>query len=177
MENILTPPQSTCFRHMPHSWIARQARIVLSVHTRMSQIEIRAFQPSDEDSVIELWREVFPNEPEWNEPVAMIRRKLLVQRESFLVALRGYVVVGTVLGGYDGVRGWIYHLAVHPSIRRAGVARRLMMAMEQQLIALGCPKINLQVRAANTEVVAFYKAIGYDIENRINMGKRLVSSG
>jgi ribosomal protein S18 acetylase RimI-like enzyme len=90
--------------------------------------------------------------------------------------LQDDVVIGTVLAGYDGIRGWIYHLAVRSSKRRAGIARRLMMAAEDQLIALGCPKVNLQVRSTNADVVAFYKEIGYEIEDRISMGKRLVTT-
>jgi ribosomal protein S18 acetylase RimI-like enzyme len=140
------------------------------------QLGIRPFQIADKEAVIELWREVFPNEPAWNEPDAVIHRRLAFERQPFLVAAQGNAIVGTVLAGYDGVRGWIYHLAVASSVRRAGIASRLMVAAEDQLVALGCPKVNLQVRAANADVVAFYKAIGYEIDDRISMSKRLAAS-
>ena len=141
-----------------------------------TQLDIRPFQIADKDAVIELWREVFPNEPPWNEPSAVIHRKLAFERQPFLVAAQEDTIVGTVLAGYDGIRGWIYHLAVASSMRRAGIARRLMMAAEDQLNALGCPKVNLQVRATNADVIAFYREIGYDIEDRVSMSKRLAAS-
>jgi len=123
--------------------------------------------------VISLWGEVFPDDPPWNEPAAVIRRKLTVQPQLFLVGLVDGRVVGTVLAGFDGVRGWVHHLAVHGSCRRQGIASALMRAAEEGLAGLGCPKVNLQVRATNAAVVAFYRAIGYDVEERASLGKRL----
>ena len=83
---------------------------------------VRVYRDSDHDSVVVLWRMVFPNDPPWNEPSELIRRKRRIQRELFWVAEEGDEIVGTVLAGYDGVRGWIYHLAVDPS--SAAKARR-----------------------------------------------------
>jgi ribosomal protein S18 acetylase RimI-like enzyme len=80
---------------------------------------------------------------------------------------------GTVLAGFDGVRGWVHHLAVHASYRRQGLARSLMTAAEKGLAALGCPKVNLQVRATNSAVVGFYRSLGYVVEDRTSLGKRL----
>ncbi len=114
---------------------------------------------------------VFQNEPQWSEPDRFIRRKLAAQPELFWVAEDSGEVVGTIVAGYDGVRGWIYHLAVVPSRRRKGLGRLLMQTAEQALEALGCPKINLQVRAENSTAVAFYSALGYNIEDRASMGK------
>lgn len=136
-------------------------------------IEIRPFQDTDEAGVIAVWEEVFPDDPPWNAPLQMIRQKRTVQPELFLVAHLGPYIVGTVLAGFDGVRGWIHHLAVLPSIRRQGVATRLMQAAESGLAKLGCPKVNLQVRATNTSVIAFYHSLGYEIEERVSLGKRL----
>ena len=139
----------------------------------MAKVVIRPFEPQDHAAVVSLWKEIFPDDPPWNEPAAVIRRKLTVQPELFLV---GYVdghLVATVLAGFDGVRGWIHHLAVHPSHRRQGIARALMVAVEEGLAKIGCPKVNLQVRAANSDVIAFYRALGYSIEERASLGKRL----
>jgi ribosomal protein S18 acetylase RimI-like enzyme len=85
-------------------------------------------------------------------------------------------VLGTVMGGYDGHRGWVYSLAVHPDCRRQGVATKLMQYLESHLVDLGCPKLNLQVRATNQEVVSFYTSLGYQVEERVSMGKRLNGS-
>ncbi len=134
---------------------------------------IRPFAPNDRDGVVALWSEVFADDPPRNAPPALIDRKVTVQPELFLVALQDGRVVGTVLGGYDGVRGWIHHLAVAPGVRRGGVASRLMAQVERGLAALGCPKINLQVRATNPGVVAFYERLGYVAEDRLSMGKEL----
>ncbi|QDV42155.1 Acetyltransferase YpeA [Stieleria neptunia] len=79
------------------------------------------------------------------------------------------------MAGYDGHRGWIYSLAVTPTQQRRGIGSTLIRHAEQALSNLDCPKINLQVRSQNDEVVAFYGSLGYDTEQRISMGKRLAS--
>ena len=137
-------------------------------------MDIRPYESKDHAPVVALWNEVFPDDPPWNEPASMIRRKLTVQPELFLVAHVNDQVVGTVLAGFDGVRGWVHHLAVHGSCRRQGIASLLMTAAEKGLAALGCPKVNLQVRATNEGVVAFYRALGYQLEERLSMGRALV---
>ena len=136
-------------------------------------ITIRPYGSQDHSEVVSLWKEVFPDDPPWNEPAAVIRRKLTVQPELFLVGLVNGRVVATVIAGFDGVRGWIHHLAVQSAYRRRGIARSLMEAAEESLAKLGCPKVNLQVRAANTAVISFYRALGYDVEERASLGKRL----
>jgi len=136
-------------------------------------ITIRPYGSQDHSQVVSLWNEVFPDDPPWNEPAAVIRRKLTVQPELFLVGLVNGRVVATVIAGFDGVRGWIHHLAVQSAYRRRGIARSLMEAAEESLAKVGCPKVNLQVRAANTAVISFYRALGYDVEERASLGKRL----
>ena len=134
---------------------------------------VRVYQPADLHSVIEMWRVVFPNDRPWNEPRDVIQRKNSVQRELFLVCEVEARVVGTVLAGFDGVRGWVHHLAVLPEFRRRGLATLLMRTAERDLTRAGCPKLNLQVRASNSEVVAFYESLGYTVEDRISLGKPL----
>lgn len=134
---------------------------------------IRAFEDADEDAVAALWREVFPDDPPWNEPTLVMANKRAVQRDLFFVALQNGVLAGTAMGGYDGHRGWVYAVAVQPGCRRRGIGARLMAQIESALQNLGCPKINLQVRAGNESVVAFYQRLGYRIEQRVSMGKRL----
>lgn len=135
--------------------------------------EIRIYEESDEAAVAALWREVFADAPAHNVPEEDIRRKLAVQRELFFVAVEGDVVVGTALAGYDGHRGWVHYVAVKPDRRRRGIGAALMRRVEEELAAMGCPKLNLQVRAPNRETVAFYEKLGYDVEERVSMGKRL----
>jgi ribosomal protein S18 acetylase RimI-like enzyme len=128
---------------------------------------------ADEAAVAALWREVFPNAPPWNHPETDIRRKLAIQRELFLVAAIDSEIVGTAMGGYDGHRGWVYYVATSPMHRRQGIGTALMQAIERKLDEIGCPKLNLQVRTKDREVVAFYETLGYHVEERISMGRRL----
>lgn len=142
-----------------------------------ADITIRPYQSNDYDEVVALWNEAFPDDPSWNEPGAVIRRKLKVQPELFLVGIASNRVVAAVVAGYDGVRGWVHHLAVQPSYRRRGIGRELMHSVENGLAKMGCPKLNLQVRSTNNSVVSFYRALGYSIEERTSLGKRLEKAG
>jgi ribosomal protein S18 acetylase RimI-like enzyme len=137
-------------------------------------LRIRIFSAEDEAAVVDLWRRCGLTRP-WNDPHQDIRRKQQVQPEGFLVAEEeGGVIVGSVMAGYDGHRGWINYLAVSPERRRCGIGRRLMADAERRLLAGGCPKINLQVRAGNAEAQAFYERLGYAAEALVSMGKRLI---
>ena len=136
-------------------------------------LELRACRESDEEGVAALWREALGDEAPHNEPVAAIRRKLALDDGLFLVATLDSAVVGTVMGGYDGCRGWVYSLAVEPAVRRRGIARALVARLEELLAERGCRKINLQVRVSNSDVVAVYEKLGYGVEARVSLGKRL----
>ena len=141
----------------------------------MEPVRIRCYDDADFAGVDALWQAVFPDDPPWNRAAVAVPAKRAVQPELFLVAVEGDRVVGTVTGGYDGHRGWVYALAVAQSHRRRGVASRLVTDLETRLAEMGCGKLNLQVRASNAPVVAFYRALGYTVEERISMGKRLAS--
>ena len=141
----------------------------------MPELELRPYKETDEPQVVKLWQQVFPDSPSWNDPVEDIVRKLTVQRELFIVAMHGEELVGTALAGYDGHRGWVYYVATDPKFRRQGIGAALMHRVEQDLAAIGCPKLNLQVRAENRDVVAFYESLGYHVEERVSMGKRLTA--
>ena len=109
----------------------------------MTELEIRAYRESDQDDVAELWIECGLAVP-WNDPGKDINRKLRVQRELFLVGTVGSKLVGTVMAGYDGHRGWINYLAVATDCQKMGFGRRLMDEAEARLREMGCPKINLR---------------------------------
>jgi len=133
---------------------------------------IRPFRPSDQAAVVELWRRCDLTRP-WNDPAKDIARKLRVNPELFLIGEIDGEIVGTVMAGYEGHRGWINYLAVSPEHRRRGLARGMMDEAERLLRAAGCPKINLQVRHSNREVIEFYQRIGYAIDEVTSLGKRL----
>jgi transcriptional regulator len=135
-------------------------------------LRIRPYEAADEAAVVELWRACGLTVP-WNDPYRDIATKRRAQPELFLVAILGGEVIGTVMVGYDGHRGWINYLGVAPEHQRQGIGRRLMERAEAELRRRGCPKINLQVRAANQGVIAFYERVGFTLEDVRNLGKRL----
>ncbi len=147
-------------------------------------VSIRQFRVEDADAVVELWRAVFPEYSDskypQRDPRANIARKLAIQPELFWVAERpapaatAMRLIGSVMAGYDGHRGWIYALGVHPDARRAGVGRALLKQAESALFVMGCPKINLQVLSRKSGVRRFYEALGYSEDAVVSYGKRLI---
>lgn len=138
----------------------------------LQSFHIRPFQPADEAAVIELWKDCGLVVPQ-NDPAEDIARKMRVNPEWFLVGEVEGTVVASCMAGYEGHRGWINYLAVHPDHRRMGLARQMMEHAEELLRAAGCPKINLQVRKTNAAVIAFYEALGFGVEEVVSLGKRL----
>lgn len=134
---------------------------------------IRMFEETDTDAVAEIWTSVFGYEASHAQPLISIARKLAYQRELFFVAVLNERVVGTVMAGYDGHRGWIYSLAVCPTIQRSGIGSKLLTHAELVLRELNCPKVNLLILQQNHEVVPFYERHGYSTGNFIQMGKVL----
>lgn len=140
-------------------------------------LAIRAFDRADTDAVLALWRDAFPGygEPDapHRDPRRSIELKCATQPELFFVAtLRGRVV-GTVMAGYDGHRGWLYSIGVAGGERRAGVGRALVAHAEAALAARGCLKVNLQVLPGNAQACRFYEMLGYRVEERVSFGKLL----
>ncbi|MBT3387270.1 MAG: GNAT family acetyltransferase [Desulfobacula sp.] len=135
-------------------------------------MNIREYKKKDLKEVISLWTECGLVVPQ-NDPAKDIERKLKKDRDLFLVGFNEKGIIATVMGGYDGHRGWINYLAVKPSEQHNGFGQKIMQAVEVSIKNKGCPKINLQVRNSNTDVLAFYSAIGYGNDNVIGLGKRL----
>lgn len=138
---------------------------------------IRPVTPADADSVVALWRVVFPeygdpSRPQ-RDPRANIERKLAFGDRLFWLAEIDGRVVGTAMAGYDGHRGWLYSLGVHPEARRSGLGRALLAEAERTLAALGCPKVNLQVLSANAGAKTFWQRVGYAQDDVVCFGKRL----
>ncbi|MEK8031375.1 GNAT family acetyltransferase [Ideonella sp. DXS29W] len=134
-------------------------------------IAIRTYIDTDESAVVSLWQRCGLTRP-WNNPGKDIRRKLAEQPELFGVMADDSEVIGTVMAGYEGHRGWINYLAVDPDRRQQGLGRQLMEWAEARLRERGCPKINLQVRQGNEAVLAFYSALGYADDRVVSLGKR-----
>lgn len=140
----------------------------------MNPAIITPFQNATHRSqVISLWETVFGYEAAHNNPGLVIDKKIAVDDQLFFVAAADTAVVGTIMAGYDGHRGWIYSVAVAPSNRRQGIGSQLLSHAERALISKGCLKINLQIMEGNESVSAFYSALGYSVEKRISLGKRI----
>ena len=136
-------------------------------------MRIRPYAAGDETAVVELWEKCRLTRP-WNDPRKDIARKLAVQPELFLVGVLGEAIVATVMAGYEGHRGWVNYLAVSPEHQRRGLGRTLMREVEKRLMERGCPKLNVQVRAANGEALQFYRRLGYAQDEAVALGKRLI---
>ena len=140
----------------------------------MNPWNIVKYAESHFDGVVALWQEAFPNPQPWNTPEVTIPAKLAMQQDLFLVAMDdGDRIIGSVLAGYDGHRGWLYAVAVLKEHRRRGVGSALVREAERRLLELGCVKINLQIQSANASGTEFYRRLGYEVEERVSMGKRL----
>jgi ribosomal protein S18 acetylase RimI-like enzyme len=135
-------------------------------------LTIRQFAATDTDAVIALWQRCGLTRP-WNDPHKDIQRKLRDSPELFLVGEDEAQIVAAAMVGYDGHRGWIYYLGVDPERQREGLGRAIMEEAELRLRALGCSKINLQVRTANTGVIEFYRRLGFAFDDVVSLGKRL----
>ena len=137
-----------------------------------SSLLIRPFQTEDEDALVALWKMCELTVP-WNNPHKDIARKLQVQPELFLVGILDNSLIATVMGGYEGHRGWINYLAVHQDFQGKGYGQEIMNSVETGLREMGCPKINLQIRRGNDKIAFFYQKLGFTYDHVISMGKRL----
>ena len=148
-------------------------------------MHVRDFREADRRALTALWEACGLTRP-WNDPYRDIDRKL--ERDAGLLLVgeapanqpadgttKAGKVIATVMAGYDGHRGWINYLAVDPDHQGEGHGRAMMKAAETRLLALGCPKVNLQVRTDNSDAVAFYEALGYSVDPVVSMGRRLIN--
>ena len=138
-----------------------------------SSLVIRGYRADDENAVVALWQACDLTRP-WNDPRRDIARKCAVQPELFRVGTVAGVLVASAMVGYEGHRGWLNYLAVAPAERGRGHGRAMMADAERLLTALGCPKLNLQMRRSNAAAIGFYRAIGYADDDVISFGKRLI---
>lgn len=134
---------------------------------------IRQFSHTDLEDIINLWELCGLTRP-WNNPEIDIFRKAEQQDSLFLIATRDDKLVATLMGGYDGHRGWISYLAVHPQYQRQGIATALVQQLEKRLVAKGCPKVQLLIRKDNLDIQSFYDELGYEEVDAICLGKRLI---
>ena len=133
---------------------------------------LRSYEPGDREALVALWSICELTRP-WNNPHRDIDRKLARDGDNLLVLEEDNQLIGSVMVGYEGHRGWVNYLAVHPDHQRQGLGRLLMNEAERRLRDLGCAKVNLQVRASNETAREFYRQIGYTVDEAVSFGKRL----
>jgi ribosomal protein S18 acetylase RimI-like enzyme len=137
-----------------------------------AKVRLRAYRPEDFAAVRTIWRSaglrLGPTDT-----FTELERARRRDPGLFLVALAGRHAVGAVFGRFDGHRGWVHHLAVHPRWQHSGVGRRLMDEVERRLLRLGCPKLNLHVEPSNGRVVAFYRSMGFGLRDMLFLEKWL----
>ena len=147
-------------------------------------VRTRDFEAGDADAVIALWQASGLTRP-WNDPRADIARCLETETSFLLVAEAeagveneavpgASMIVGTVMAGYEGHRGWMYYLASDPEFRREGIGRALVAEAELRFEVAGCPKAMLMVRGGNDAAIGFYEKLGYTTEDVLVFGKRLI---
>ena len=138
-----------------------------------SRLQIQTFTPQDKAEVVALWTACGLTRP-WNDPSKDIDRKHAMGDGLFLLGKQGDRLAASIMGGYDGHRGWIYYLGVAPDAQKLGIGRQMVAAIEEKLVGLGCPKVNLQMRQDAAEAAQFYAALGYTPDAVVSFGKRLI---
>lgn len=133
---------------------------------------IEAARAADRDAVVALWRACGLTRP-WNDPEHDFALALEGPGSTVLVARGEGGIEGSVMAGFDGHRGWVYYLAVAPESRGAGLGRALMQAAETWLRDRGAPKLQLMVREDNAEAQGFYRALGFEPQKVVTLGRWL----
>lgn len=135
---------------------------------------IRRFNETDRAAVITLWEQAGLTR-RWNDPDRDIDRKMAHDPGGFIVGETGGRIVASAMYGYDGHRGSVFYLAVHPDRQGEGHGRTLMDHIEQRLLEIGCPKINVMIRDSNEVALGFYERFGYGPgDGTVGLGKRLI---
>ncbi|MEP5766227.1 MAG: GNAT family acetyltransferase [Halieaceae bacterium] len=136
-------------------------------------IEIRTFTESDRATVLGLWETCGLTTP-WNDANKDIDRKVNYQPELFFVGVENGSLVASAMAGYDGHRGSVFYLAVHPDAQAKGYGQQLMEHIELVLEDIGCPKLNILVRSSNQSVLEFYDELSYSADDVVCLGKRII---
>lgn len=138
----------------------------------MGAVRIRDLRPGDGDAVRGLWRACGIRDRPGDDDASL---DAMAARNPGLciVGCDGERIVASALAGFDGRRGWLYHVATHPDVRRRGMATRLVRTIEDRLRTMGCRKLNLIVWEGEEDAMAFWTGIGYYREKTVEFAKVL----
>jgi ribosomal protein S18 acetylase RimI-like enzyme len=135
-------------------------------------MRIVEIKDADIEPVVALWERCGLTRP-WNDPRADIALARRTEGSTVLIGWLDGAIAASVMVGSDGHRGWVYYLGVEPGLQRGGLGRAIMAAAEAWLLKQGVPKIQLMVRDENAAVQAFYRALGYEPQAVVVLGKRI----
>lgn len=135
-------------------------------------MDIGPLTPQYTDDAVALWQQTGLTRP-WNDAREDCRRALAGPSSTILALLDDGVLIATAMVGHDGHRGWVYYLAVAGALQRQGHGRAMMAACEAWLVERGVPKVNLMLRAENTQALGFYAALGYTVDDVVVCSRRL----
>ncbi len=134
--------------------------------TDAESVSIRECRPEDVPAVLDLWHQAGAT-PTATDTPADLAQVLAARTTAVLVGVAGGRVIGSLIGTFDGWRGNLYRLAVHPEYRRRGVARALLAAVEKRLAALGARRVTALVERDHPPAMAFWEAAGYGVDGRM----------
>ena len=135
-------------------------------------MDISPMQDGDDAAIVALWKLCGLTRP-WNDPAQDLALARKAADSVVLVARDHARICGSIMTGFDGHRGWVYYLAVHPDDRHRGLGRALMTAAESWLVDRGAPKIQLMVREDNASALGFYEALGMTRQPVVTLGRGL----
>ena len=137
----------------------------------MSNSRILEAVIGDQDQVISIWKSCDLGKPQ-NDPVTDFQVALNTKDSTVLILESEQEMLGAVVVGFDGHRGWCYYLGISTEHQNSGNGRALVEAAENWLISRGAPKAMLMVRNSNAHVIGFYEKLGYSVEDTSVLGKR-----
>lgn len=135
-------------------------------------VRVKPASAADREAEVALWHSAGLTRP-WNDPGSDFDLALRNPTSAILLARDETAIIGSVMAGFDGHRGWVYYLATQPQSLTRGIGRKLMYAAEQWLIAHGCQRVRLMVRTDNAAALEFYEAIGYETQDVVTLGRTL----
>ncbi|PRB67602.1 GNAT family acetyltransferase [Arthrobacter sp. MYb213] len=135
-------------------------------------MEIRELEVPEIGQATALWQSVEITRP-WNDPTSDAHKALENQSSTILAGHHEQRLVATAMVGFDGHRGWLYYVAVHPDMQGQGFGQQIIEAASRWLAEQGVPKVQLMVRTENTDVIGFYERLGYEAQDVVVLGKRL----
>ncbi len=128
-------------------------------------ILIRKVNISDFGQIFSLWKKAGLNISNLEKEFSDMQITVKMNPTSCLVLVRDKTIIGAALGAFNGRRGWVYHLAIHPDFQQEGYGSLLLQKVEEELRRKGAHRVHLGVAFTNLKVLPFYEKCGYSVVN------------